>query len=418
MEIKPQELRTRPLWVLATVACLILTTAFQGQAQAPLSSLSDTELIALLHQQDAREELRRRLETYSPERRKALTLLLENRHISKKFPIDYADDELYVYLHKPADFRAYSKAQDELARRFEVAPPEEQRQYTARLRQELLAVPYPEPGERDAEAETYWAAHRGLTLAMGKILPEADAVGIFYEAYISNARTGGISRFLQAIEAAQVCGPSTARTLEALYKDVSVLDQRAREELGEWQGNDWPPLESMIVARLPCCGAEGFRVLCGLEWEASPAGILAMGAVGTPEARDMLVELYEQTAPGHYSTNLVILQALSVAHVHAPDETTRLLLQTELMPLLHLPEDLPSLETCRTAAGIAAISRDSEFLRPLRQLLTEVEQASVSGSLPANASGDTLERFRRSIEESLRELETAIQLVPIDSTAR
>ncbi|MCC6490143.1 MAG: hypothetical protein IT364_21840 [Candidatus Hydrogenedentes bacterium] len=417
MGMKLWDLRLGPQWAALAIACLIAAIPLRAQAQESLMSLDDTELVGILHRQDALEELQRRLQTYSPERRKALTALLENPHSSKKFPLDYSDDELYAYLRKPADFQAFSRAQDELGRRFLASPPERQRQYVARVRQELVALPYPQNGESDREAIALRQVHDGLTRAMGKILPEADAVGVFYEAYVSTGRPGGISRFLQIVEAARVCGPATARTLETLYRDVSMLDQSAREELGEWQGDEWPSLESMIVRLLPCCGPEGFRVLCGLDWEASPAAILAMGAVGTPEARDILKSLYEQTLSEQHSRDLVVLRALTIAQRHAPDEATRTLIRRELTPLLHLPEDMLLLETCATAACIAAISRDCEFLKPLRQLLSEFEQASSSDSITPSVSEGALQLRRRSVEESLQQLETAVRLLPLDRTA-
>jgi hypothetical protein len=390
---------------LLIVLLLLLPFVRAGFAaeNSDVAEMSDEELVLNLHRKDALDEYDRRLHEYSEESRRRLRQLYEDRTITKKYPKDFSDRELMNYLRTVEDVRAYSKAQDELVRRHP-ADSAAGRDSLVDLFRVAFEENIPQTGDGivlvnsvDLEAQI------GLALAAGELLPETETVSLLHEVYVKSNRIGGITDFLRALEVSGSRGNYTAEVLGELYAHVQTIDPETRQVRREN-----PELELMIVSLLGSCGEDGFEALKKVNWSDPGIGIQSMGAIGTLEARDELLALYERYRDKLSDRRLTILSALVKVMHKTNDELTRDLIREELSEFILIPASKEELEYCRRAVEIAAYTRDTYFLPDLKALQNHIDTHGMSIAVEHTEVdvAAEIQQIHTTVADSIGKLET------------
>lgn len=392
----------RPIFItILPVACLLLSLAMASHAIATteVSAMTDQELMQNFYREDVRNEFHKRLEERSSGGRQELLKLYENRVILRKYPQDFTDQELVERLPAFQDVGAFLPAQKELAQRYRLGNPDEQRAIVELLQSAF--TPVSQDGD-DSAVPGKSQLNAGLALAVGKILPESEAVDLFYEVYVESNESNGITTFLRSLEVAGVRGQHTAKVLGKLYTAVHGIEPEPRRARGED-----PELELMILPLLGRCGKDAFEELKKVNWSDPGIGVQAMGAIGTLDARDELLGLYAQCSDELSDRRLTILSALTNILHFTDDEVTRNVLRQELSKFLMPPTSVEEIGYCGRAAEIAANTRDLYFLDVLRALQ---QGPTLDGLAVGQASTDTgtaekIQRFESVLSRSIDKLE-------------
>lgn len=391
--------------LVSLASAMIIFPMQRANAQDDLRSLTDNQIIEQIHRAEYVREFDRRMRLYTPEKRRELAEKRTKMPRQRVFPDGYTDDELIAHARQFSDNVPAMQAVRELGRRYSEADAPRVTAMASRLRAEFGGTTYPAMTADNYNSPSYHAssdAYLGLTAAVKACLPEEIGLELLWEVYVAPRPYRGVSHFLEAVRGHPFVGQATVDALMNLR--VVLTEEYTPDEfmaLGE-NAN----LLDLINSTIAHCGEAGFAVFKVLDWN-TPIGIQTMGSIDSPEARQLLLDLYEQTQPEHVDIRLNIVGALSIHQNPKEDGPARDLLRRELPAIIlggHY--DRPTLLS--DAIQIAEGTRDPYYLEALYAFQRGLTIARILEAVPASEADGAMLNFRSLNEflaNSIRTLE-------------
>ncbi|MCC6695084.1 MAG: HEAT repeat domain-containing protein [Candidatus Hydrogenedentes bacterium] len=410
---KTHQIFSRPRSGAWTIVLLFLVVAgpFIVFGETDFAALSDDDLLKQLHLSAARQELENRIQRYTEKESIKLENLAAESYQHRSIPDELSREELIQLL-------AYWRSND-----------------LPRLAAKRLSEVY--AGSTDDEKRLIYKQVRefGLNnvgkstkLVLGGHVPEAKlesncfarhAAIVFPPQEASKLLEGmflGRSfddtvMFLTILSQRKTDrGANTVETLRTIWSQLPPYGTDAYFRNVETIGS----IQGQIYRILGECGDAGLEFLKSTDWQGRDAAISALGAIGTEDARQMLVALYQTLDPRKTQTRLTILMGLSSMMKRAKDRELRDFLRQELPPLLVIDAADVFVSTLGNAVAVAERTEDSYYIPHLKSLLEDAQGPAVEQAKERQIDSD--EEWVQRKEELIKTIQDAIDSLERSTT--
>lgn len=404
--------RAEMIYQIARLVCatfLVLAVLVEPPmacAQDGLSGLTDAEVLEQLSRKAYREEFQRRYAGYVPEKRAALVEEFRNGAGRRMFPVEFTTDELLELAMDTGDPNPVSQALQELKKRYEDASEEERIALSKRLRAEYQTTPHPvllPDMSNTAEYTTNQEKYSAVDRVAKALLPEPLALSLYREVYLDSGQKGAITAFLSRVANAHLRGPATLAILKELRTRTAALDEDELDALGEHEA-----VESIVYMAIRDCSDNSFEAIKARDWQKNDLDIYAMGNFDNPEARELLLVLYE-TLPKEWlltDKRLRVLSALIARWDREHDLEFRDLLRHELTDILKMDHSANLYYLGRTVDVIAE-TRDPYYIPLLKKRRANLSPAAIRGTSPSpeNVLDTTVISVQKQLDSAIAALE-------------
>jgi hypothetical protein len=343
--------------VFALAWSIITVWSARANAETDFSGVSDADLLFHEDREAAAEEYKRRMNDYSPQQVREIEAEIFRQIRMPREKIEATVNDLLGKINQSDDAVIRMKSFTAIQERYEAADASEKNSIREAFLAAWAEVPYPatyEENENDNMMRYRDYAHQaGLYFAS-----EEELLPILEERCLNIDAVDRHLLFIDTLTRAKIpLGSLTAKRMEQIYEDLTT-------EYGNRLINDFEYGSlSQLHQVLGRCGKQGYDAVLRMGTAEREYGIFALQINSTPEAEELLWEMYARQPENHDRDRLKLLRAIGSKGGEFEVRTTRReRVRPELVRYLKLPEGIADVWNIQAAVELAKDMKDPYYL--------------------------------------------------------